>query len=52
MHNTLKFTELLPSEKKEDKILTFVPLLHLRNQQKVELHQKIHFGEIDIELLK
>jgi len=42
------FTELLSSDKKEDKIYTFVPLLHLASQNKVNLEQEIPFGEIDI----
>ena len=48
---TLTFTKLVPSEKKEDKIYTFIPLLHLDNQEKVNLMQKEHFGEIEIEIL-
>ncbi len=48
----LTFTQLVPSGNKEDKIFTFVPLLHLSNQEKVELDQKEHFGEIDIRLRK
>ncbi|MBI4155159.1 segregation/condensation protein A [Candidatus Woesearchaeota archaeon] len=42
------FTELLPSEKKEDKIYTFIPLLHLASQNKIDLEQQIPFGEIEI----
>src|SRR3989344_2784638 len=42
------FSRLVQSEKREDKILTFVPLLHLDNQLKINLEQKEHFGEIDI----
>lgn len=42
------FTELVSSNKREDKILTFVPLLHLANQNKISLDQKEHFGEIMI----
>jgi len=49
---TLTFTKLVPSEKKEDKIYTFIPLLHLDNQEKVNLMQKEHFGEIEIEMLE
>ncbi|MBU1245688.1 MAG: segregation/condensation protein A [Nanoarchaeota archaeon] len=47
----LTFTELTNSDKKEDKIYTIVPLLHLANQEKVDLNQKKHFGEIDIKLI-
>lgn len=42
------FTTLSPSESKEDKVYTFVPLLHLSNQRKVDLYQAEHFGEIEV----
>jgi len=48
----LTFTELIPSDSKEDKVFTFIPLLHLENQRKVDMYQEIHFGEIEIDLLK
>jgi segregation and condensation protein A len=48
----LTFSELIPSDSKEDKVYTFIPLLHLENQRKVDMYQEIHFGEIEIELLK
>ena len=51
-NQTLTFTQLLPSDEKEDKVFTFVPLLHLSNQRRVDLLQQQHFGEIEIELLK
>jgi len=44
----VSFTELLPSQTKEDKVFTFIPLLHLSNQKKVFLDQKEHFGEIRV----
>lgn len=44
----LTFTNLIPSDKKEDKIFTFIPLLHLTHQQKIDLKQEEHFGEIEI----
>ncbi|HLD43168.1 MAG TPA: segregation/condensation protein A [Candidatus Nanoarchaeia archaeon] len=47
----LLFSELLPSNKKEDKVLTFVPLLHLTNERKVDLEQKEAFGEIFVKVL-
>ncbi|MHA1409623.1 MAG: segregation/condensation protein A [Candidatus Odinarchaeia archaeon] len=50
--NKLTFTQLLPSESKEDKVLTFIPLLHLDNQRKVNLLQEKHFGEIEVKLNK
>ena len=44
----LTFTNLVPSDKKEDKVFTFIPLLHLSNQRRVDLSQEEHFGEIEI----
>lgn len=46
----IKFSQLLKSDTKEDKIYTFIPLLHLTTQRKVNLEQKEHFGEIEIML--
>ncbi len=48
----LTFSKLVPSDSKEDKIATFVPLLHLTTQRKVDLFQQKHFGEIDVVLKK
>jgi len=48
----LTFSELIPSDSKEDKVYTFIPLLHLENQRKVDMIQDIHFGEIGIEMRK
>jgi segregation and condensation protein A len=47
----LTFTELLPSDDKEDKVYTFIPLLHLENARKINMSQEKHFGEININLL-
>ena len=44
------FTQILPSDEKKDKVFTFLPLLHLSNQRKVELQQQAHLDEIDIML--
>jgi len=44
----LTFEEFVKSDRREDKIATFVPLLHLDNQRKINLEQKEHFGEIEI----
>jgi len=44
----LTFTNLIPSDSKQDKVYTFIPLLHLSNQRKVNLVQHEHFGEIEI----
>ena len=46
----LTFTKLIPSDSKEDKVLTFIPLLHLTTQRKINLLQREHFGEIEIML--
>ena len=48
----LTFTQLIPSESKEDKVYTFIPLLHLTNQRKIDLLQNRHFGDIYIHLLR
>ena len=48
----LTFSELVNSDKKEDKIVTFVPLLHLDSQQKIDLKQDLPFGEIEISLMR
>ena len=44
----LTFSQLVPSEKREDKIYTFIPLLHLTTLRKIDLEQYQHFGEIEI----
>lgn len=48
----LTFTDLLPTHSKQDKVYTFIPLLHLSNQQKVELEQAVPFGEIEVKLVE
>jgi len=48
----LTFNQLVQSNKKEDRIYTFIPLLHLDNQEKIRLNQEIPFGEIEIVMLK
>ncbi len=48
----LTFSQILPSDSKEDKVYTFVPLLHLDHQRKIDLFQHEHFGEIEIEIHK
>ena len=47
----LAFSTLLPSSDKEAKIRTFIPLLHLATNHKIDLNQEEHFGEIEV-LLK
>lgn len=46
--NKVTFSQLIPSSSKMDKIYTFIPLLHLSNERKINLHQENEFGEIDI----
>lgn len=46
------FHELVPSTKKEDIIYTMLPVLHLATQEKIDLEQKEHFGQINITLHK
>tara|TARA_Y100000310_G_scaffold228833_1_gene231170 strand:+ start:1114 stop:1845 length:732 start_codon:yes stop_codon:yes gene_type:complete len=49
----LTFSKLLPPKAgRREKVHTFVPLLHLENQQKVETTQKQAFDEIYVKLLK
>ena len=52
MQGKLTFSKLLPSESKEDKVHTFIPLLHLAQQNKIELVQEMPFGEIEVLLKK
>ena len=42
------FEDLIPDQPKEAKVYTFLPLLHLENQQKVGLSQEEHFGPIEV----
>lgn len=45
----LTFSNLLPKNcSKENKVMTFIPLLHLANLKKIALKQEEHFGDIDI----
>jgi len=46
----LTFSQLIPSDSKEDKVMTFIPLLHLSNvdQRKIDLIQTEPFGEIEV----
>jgi len=46
--NKTTFSQIVPSDDKEDKVYTLIPLLHLSNQQKISIEQETHFGEIDI----
>ena len=46
--NDLYFHHLLDSQTTMDKVITFLPLLHLENQTKIVLEQKKHCGDITI----
>src|SRR3989338_1722228 len=48
----LTFSKLIPADDKETKVFTFIPLLHLYNQRRVDLDKKKHFVDIEIHLLK
>jgi segregation and condensation protein A len=52
MKQKLTFNLLLPDESKEQKVFTFIPLLHLDNQRKVDLLQEYHLGEIEIKMVE
>jgi segregation and condensation protein A len=49
---TLTFEQLVMSGTKNDKVLTFVPLLHLDTQRKIDLEQEDHFTSIAVRLTK
>lgn len=48
----VKFSQLLKSEEKEEKIYTFIPLLYLDTQRKINIQQETHFEDITIYLAK
>lgn len=48
----LTFSMLVASKERREKIYTFIPLLHLANQHKVELDQEEPFGEITITVME
>jgi len=50
LKDKLTFSRLLPSQSKEDKVYTFIPLLYLAQQNKIELIQESQFGEIEVVL--
>jgi segregation and condensation protein A len=39
------------TQDKKEKVMTFIPLLHLANQRRIDLEQREAFGEIEIRLL-
>lgn len=42
------FDTLLDTRTKEEKVLTFIPLLYLTNEKKIDLQQDGHFGDIRV----
>lgn len=49
--NMVPFNTLVGKDDKKETIWTFIPLLHLANEEKVWLHQDESFSEINVELL-
>ncbi|MFT7616182.1 MAG: chromatin segregation and condensation protein Rec8/ScpA/Scc1 (kleisin family), partial [Candidatus Woesearchaeota archaeon] len=47
----LTFSQLLPSTERQDIVYTFLPLLHLENLNKINLHQKEHFDDFSIDIV-
>ena len=50
--DSLTFDQLIPSDSKEDKVLTFIPLLHLDTQRKIDMNQQGHLADIYVQLLE
>lgn len=49
----IQFSNIVPEEaSKEEKVETFMPLLYLDNQRKIDMHQEKHLSEIQISLNK
>jgi len=48
--SSLEFSQLLPSEERDDKIFTFLSLLHLNNEQKVQIDQERHQAPIYVSM--
>ncbi|MBS3119586.1 segregation/condensation protein A [Candidatus Woesearchaeota archaeon] len=54
LKDSLTFDELVQSDRKDDKLYTFIPLLHLSHvdHRKIDLSQDRQFGPINISLIK
>lgn len=48
----VKFSQLLTTEDKDEKIYTFIPLLYLDTQRRIDIEQEEHFEDITICLSK
>lgn len=46
----MTFSQLVPSKDKRDMVYTFIPLLHLDFQRRIELYQEKHLSEIEFTL--
>jgi len=46
--NDVFFNDLAPSRDWNDRVITFIPLLHLDNMSKISLTQSDHFGSIHV----
>ncbi len=46
----LTFNKFVQSNRREDKIAAFIPLLHLDHQRRIDLLQEEHFGDIEIKM--
>jgi segregation and condensation protein A len=47
-NQTITFSMLAPGPGREEKVYTFIPLLYLDNQRKIDLTQESHLGDIII----
>lgn len=50
--DTLKFSDILPSNERNDIVATFLPLLHLTNQRVTDLYQEEAFSDFDVHVIK
>ncbi len=48
----VKFSQLIKSDEREEKIHTFIPLLYLDTQRRIDIAQQEHFEDITIALAK
>jgi len=46
------FSELVPDKSRLGKIYTFIPLLHLTNQRKIDLDQEREFADFKVKVIK
>jgi len=49
---SLAFTDICETQTRKEIIGNFIPLLHLANDRKINLHQETTFGEIKIEVIE